>query len=119
MEKFTNDRLPFLKSHVHQSCSLDSVCFRLTVSSICLLVCVSVGGTAVAQTNSHTGRITKSFTEPIERSVTASPEPGIVSESFVKEGDRVKVGDRLAAINHTVLKAVSYTHLTLPTILLV
>ena len=103
-KKFTNDGLPFLKSHLYQSCSLDSVCFRLTVSSICLLVYASVGGTAVAQTNSHTGRITKSFTEPIEKSVTASPEPGIVSESFVKEGDRVKVGDRLAAINHTVLK---------------
>ena len=60
--------------------------------------------TAVAQQSRHSGRITKSFTEPIEKSITASPEPGIVAQSFVKEGDRVEVGERLAALNHSVLK---------------
>ena len=60
--------------------------------------------TTVAQQSQHSGRITKSFTEPIEKSITASPEPGIVAQSFVKEGDRVQVGERLAALNHAVLK---------------
>ena len=54
--------------------------------------------------NLHNGRITKSFTEPIEKSIAASPEVGIIAESFVKEGDRVAVGDRLAAINQNVLR---------------
>ncbi len=52
----------------------------------------------------HNGQITKSFTEPIEKSVAASPEIGIIAEAFVKEGDRVRVGDRLAAINQSVLQ---------------
>ena len=61
-------------------------------------------GNLVAQQNQHNGRITKSFTEPIEKSVAAGPEVGIIVQSFVKEGDHVQVGDRLAAINHSVIK---------------
>jgi len=57
-----------------------------------------------SQQNLHNGRITKSFTEPIEKSIAASPEVGIIAQSFVKEGDRVAVGDRLAAINQNVLR---------------
>jgi len=52
----------------------------------------------------HKGRITHSFTEPIEKSVAASAETGIVAIAHVKEGDRVRVGDKLASINHNVLK---------------
>ena len=48
--------------------------------------------------------ITKSFTEPIEKSVAASAEIGIISNTFVKEGDHVKVGDPLAEINQAVLQ---------------
>ena len=57
-----------------------------------------------SQQNLHNGRITKSFTEPIEKSVAASAETGIISESFVNEGDRVEVGDSLASINQKVLQ---------------
>ena len=56
------------------------------------------------QQHLHNGRITKSFTEPIEKSVAASAETGIIVESFVKEGDRVEVGDPLASINQAVLQ---------------
>ena len=71
----------------------------------CVVGMAAVGSSpATAQQNLHSGRITKSFTEPIEKSVAASPEPGIVAKSFVKEGDRVQVGERLAALNHAVLK---------------
>lgn len=51
----------------------------------------------------HSGRITKSFTEPVEQSVAASAEVGIVAESSVKEGDTVKVGTTLATLNRAVL----------------
>ena len=58
---------------------------------------------AVAQQASRKRRITKSFTEPFEQSIAASPEVGIIVESNVKEGDRVNVGDTLAKINQRVL----------------
>lgn len=57
----------------------------------------------VAQQSSRKRRITKSFTEPFEQSIAASPEVGIIVESKVKEGDRVRVGDTLAKINQRVL----------------
>ena len=59
---------------------------------------------ASAQHQLDSSRITKSFTEPIEKSIAASAEIGIISASFVKEGDRVRVGDRLAEINQNVLQ---------------
>lgn len=52
---------------------------------------------------SRSRRITKAFTEPIEQSIAASPEVGIIVEANVKEGDRVRVGDTLAKINQRVL----------------
>lgn len=52
----------------------------------------------------QTSQITRSFTEPIEESVAASAEIGIIAEVHVKEGDLVQVGDLLAVINHAVLK---------------
>ena len=51
----------------------------------------------------HSGRITRSFTEPIEESVAAASEAGIVAESSVKEGDMVRVGSTLATLNRAVL----------------
>ena len=52
---------------------------------------------------SHTGRVTRSFTEPIQRSVVASTETGVIKSARVHEGDRVQAGDELAALNHNVL----------------
>ena len=52
---------------------------------------------------SHTGRVTRSFTEPIQRSVVASTETGVIKFAHVQEGDRVQAGDELAALNHNVL----------------
>ena len=52
---------------------------------------------------SHTGRVTRSFTEPIQRSVVASTETGVIKSARVQEGDRVRAGDELAALNHEVL----------------
>ena len=52
---------------------------------------------------SHTGRVTRSFTEPIQRSVVASTESGVIRDTHVHEGDRVKAGDELAALNRGVL----------------
>lgn len=53
--------------------------------------------------HSHTGRVTRSFTEPIHRSVVASTESGVIRDARVREGDRVKAGDELAALNRGVL----------------
>ena len=58
---------------------------------------------AGAQQESRSRRITKAFTEPVEQSIAASPEIGIVVEANVKEGDQVYVGDTLARINQRVL----------------
>jgi len=60
--------------------------------------------TSIADAQIHEGRITRSFTEPIEKSISASADSGIVAISHVREGDRVSVGDPLASINHNVLK---------------
>ena len=76
---------------------------KIYISIIMVAVAVHAN-VASAQQNLHNGRITKSFTEPIEKSVAASAEVGIIAESFVKEGDRVEVGDPLASINQAVLQ---------------
>lgn len=75
----------------------------MCVASVCAC-CVLVTTPAVAQDKLHTGRITKSFTEPVEKSVAASAEVGIIAVAHVTEGDRVHVGDPLAEINQAVLK---------------
>ena len=61
-------------------------------------------GQASAQHQISSGRITKSFTEPIEQSIAASGEIGIIAKAFIKEGDRVQVGDPLVEINQAVLQ---------------
>ena len=76
---------------------------KIYISMIMIAVAVHANA-ASAQQHLHNGRITKSFTEPIEKSVAASAETGIIAESFVKEGDRVEVGDQLATINQNVLQ---------------
>ena len=72
---------------------------------ICALAVFCNGSYAVAQRSTDTHRITKSFTEPFEKSIAASAETGIIVQSKVKEGDRVQVGDILAKINQSVLVA--------------
>ena len=78
---------------------------KFSIASAALLAfvaCASV--TSVASAQLHEGRITDSFTEPIEKSVSASADAGIIVTAHVREGDRVRVGDPLASINHSVLK---------------
>ena len=72
-------------------CGLLPLTILLGVVSLCATP-------TLGQERLHSGRITRSFTEPIEQSVAAGAEVGIVSESQVKEGDRVRVGDPLATI---------------------
>ena len=47
--------------------------------------------------------VTKSFTEPIEQSVVASSEGGVIVKAFVEEGDAVSVGQSLAVLDNEVL----------------
>ena len=65
---------------------------------------IGCGSQAVAQ-DSQNRAITKVFTEPVEKSIAASAETGVIVDARVKEGDRVEVGDVLAKINHAVLLA--------------
>ena len=69
-----------------------------------LMFVLVLASSAHGQYDESTGRITKSFTEPVKQSVAASAETGIITSAAVEEGDRVKVGDILASINHKVLK---------------
>ena len=73
----------------------------LVQTSLC---CAFFAASASAQLSESTGSITKSFTEPIEQSIAASAEVGIITLANVQEGERVKVGDVIASINHKVLK---------------
>lgn len=52
----------------------------------------------------HNGRISRSFTEPSQQTVAASAETGIITEVFVKEGDRIERGTPLAKLNDSVLQ---------------
>jgi RND family efflux transporter MFP subunit len=74
--------------------------FRFLIVLVATLIGV---GSACGQQTERSRRITKSFTEPVEQSVAASSEVGIIVEANVKEGDRVHVGDTLAKINQAVL----------------
>jgi len=98
-----------MSSIMKRTCTLYPVNFRLwngrlTLFASVLMFSVIMCGSVSAQIESHTGSITRSFTEPIEQSVAASAEVGIITMAAVKEGDRVSVGDVLASINHKVLK---------------
>ena len=67
-----------------------------------LLALLILPATAGAQ-KLHSGRITQSFAEPVETTVAASAEMGVIDNAHVAEGDYVKKGDLLATINHKVL----------------
>ena len=69
----------------------------LTTSTV-LLIATSI---TEAQTK-HEGRVTRSFTEPIETNVVAAIETGVIMEANVKEGDEVSAGAQLAALNSDV-----------------
>lgn len=73
---------------------------RILLAALCLAP--SLAGMANGQ--SLENRIIHSFTEPIEKSIAASAETGIVASAHVKEGDRVRTGQPIASINHNVLK---------------
>ena len=47
--------------------------------------------------------VTKSFTEPIEQSVVASSEGGVILQALIEEGDAVSVGQSLAVLDNEVL----------------
>ena len=72
------------------------------VAAMAVSIVMSVPGISVAQTL-HRGVVTKSFTEPIEKSVVASTENGVVQTVHVREGDQVAAGEQLAELNHGVL----------------
>ena len=78
---------------------------RAALSLVATSIFVAWAGQAsVAGAQIHEGSITTSFTEPIEKSVSASSETGIIQTAHVREGDRVSVGDPLASVNHNVYK---------------
>ncbi len=66
-----------------------------TISSVYASVCAAQA--------LHRGVVTRSFTEPIEKSIVASTENGVVERATVREGDQVQAGDSLAELNHGVL----------------
>lgn len=74
--------------------------YPLTTATIFFLIATSVA----SGQSMHRGRITQSFTEPIEKTIAASAESGVIQMAHVKEGDFVKEGDLLATLNHNVLK---------------
>lgn len=57
------------------------------------------------QSSRYDGRITKSFTEPIEQSTIATSVPGVIQTVSIKEGEKVAKGAQLAVIHHGVLLA--------------
>ena len=56
-----------------------------------------------AQQTNDQGMVTKSFTEPIEQSVVACSEGGVIVKTFIEEGDAVIVGQQLAVLDNEVL----------------
>lgn len=85
------------RSTSHNRVLLQTILFGLTTFGL-------VNGVRGQQHTFDSSRITKSFTEPIEKSIAACAETGIISSSFVKEGDRVEVGEPLAELNQVVLQ---------------
>lgn len=56
-----------------------------------------------AQQTESQAVVTKSFTEPIEQSVVASSEGGVIIEALIEEGDAVTIGQSLAVLDNEVL----------------
>ena len=72
---------------------------KLKCLTIALLSCTLCN----AQQATNQAVVTKSFTEPIEQSVVASSEGGVIMETFIEEGDAVTVGQSLAVLDNEVL----------------
>lgn len=72
--------------------------------SLTLLFLFTFGASSTSLGQSNSRQIKKTFTEPIQESVAASAESGIISKVFVSEGDIVNVGDPLATLNNAVLE---------------
>lgn len=72
---------------------------KLKCLTIALLSCTLCN----AQQTSNQAVVTKSFTEPIEQSVVASSEGGVILKTFIEEGDAVKAGQPLAVLDNEVL----------------
>lgn len=56
-----------------------------------------------AQNTDSQAVVTRSFTEPIEQSVVAGSEGGVIIQTFIEEGDAVSVGQPLAVLDNEVL----------------
>ena len=74
----------------------------LIVAATTISMNLMMPAVSVAQTV-HRGVVTRSFTEPIEKSIVASTENGVVQTVHVREGDQVSAGKHLAELNHGVL----------------
>lgn len=72
----------------------------LLQSLLLVLIGCSFGN---AQDIRPSATVTRSFTEPIEQSVVACSEGGVIVGAFVEEGDAVVVGQRLAVLDNEVL----------------
>ena len=69
----------------------------------CLTLLLLSCTTCNAQLADSQAVVTKSFTEPIEQSIVASSEGGVVVKAFIEEGDAVSVGQSLAVLDNEVL----------------
>lgn len=56
-----------------------------------------------AQHGGEQAVVTRSFTEPIEQSIVASSEGGVIVRAFIEEGDAVTIGQPLAVLDNEVL----------------
>lgn len=72
---------------------------QLKTFVVLLLSCAVCG----AQQSADHAIVTRSFTEPIEQSVVASSEGGVIVKAFIEEGDAVSVGQPLAVLDNEVL----------------
>jgi RND family efflux transporter MFP subunit len=74
-----------------------AVWFAVQINSI------AVAAAVTPLQDSPQKRVTRSFTQPIEQSVVASSQTGVIKSSHIKEGDQVRAGDTLAEISHDAL----------------
>jgi RND family efflux transporter MFP subunit len=72
---------------------------KLKCLAIALLSCTLCN----AQQANDQAVVTKSFTEPIEQSIVASSEGGVIMKALIEEGDAVAVGQPLAILDNEVL----------------
>ena len=72
----------------------------ITNSVVLVLLACAVSN---AQGTRDQAVVTRSFTEPIEQSVVASSEGGVILSASVEEGDAVRVGQELAVLDNEVL----------------